>query len=268
MRQLGTALEYLRAPKANAYAICMLLLFLFDLSGCGDPNPQFDCSGASHLAQSLPISGSLAHLFPMRDGMRWTFQNPITGDYTWFDFSAMQGRFGCSLYYDSFMMMHITKSAARAYWNPGADGELFQPEVQSDNEFWSPGFTYRHAGDWFTVDLQGVGTLPYPYLPDVYSAPQSLSAPYLLTASFGQSLGCLPINGHRPTVPWNTYWYVREVSTPIYSGEAVASHQCEGVHSDFEEVWLFAPYIGLVEIDALRQWGKVQEPPLVIKRLP
>jgi hypothetical protein len=261
-------MRHIRAKRTNDYAVCMLLLLMLEVTACDSiPDPkQYDCSGQSHLAQSLPVTQPLTNLFPLQDGMRWTFQNPSTGDYTWFDFSAMQGRFGCSLHYDSFLMMHITKSAKRAYWNPDYDAELFQPEAHTNNEIWSPGFYFRRGAEWMTFDLQGVNTLPYPYLPDVYSAPRSLSAPYRLLIGAGTSLECLPAHGHPPLVPWTTYWYVREVSTPAYGGAAVASHQCEGEHSDFEEVWLFAPGLGLVEIDALRQYGVPRNPPLVIKR--
>jgi hypothetical protein len=249
-------------------SLYVLLLFAAGLLACS-PNPylQYDCSGASQLAHSAQVPKPLSNLFPIREGTHWEFRNEATGDYTWFDFSAMPGTYGCSAYRGTAMMMHITKSAVATYWNPGVDAEVFQPEVDNGTEIWSPGFYYRAGTAWTTVDLVGLfETLPYPYLPDVFSGPGKIVAPYAATRSAGQSVSCLPVGAYRFQEPWTTYWYAREVTTPVYSGIAVASHQCETAHSDFEEVWLFAPGVGLVEIDALRQWGKAQIPPIVIKR--
>jgi hypothetical protein len=247
-------------------SLCVLLLLGAGLLGCA-PNMQPDCSGASHLASSVPVVKPMSNLFPIHDGTHWTFANDA-GEYTWFDFSALRGTYGCSTYSGPTMMMHITKSAVGTYWNPGFDAELFQPEVDSGEEVWSPGYYYRHGSGWSTVDMSGLETqaLPYPYLPDVFSKPGKIAAPYVARTAAGASVGCLPAGSNGFQNPWTTYWYAREVSTPIYSGIAVASHQCEGLHSDFEEVWLFAPGVGLVEVDALRQFGQDQNPPLVIKR--
>lgn len=217
------------------------------------------------MAKSVAVPEPLSNLFPMRDGAHWTFKNDATGDYTWFDFSLLKSTYGCSPYVGTTMMMHITKSSPNTYWNLGADAEVYQPEVDDGEEVWSPGFYYRQGSYWATVDLFGVYTLPYPYLPKVYSRPGKISAPYTNTKSDGVSVDCVLLN-RSAQVPWTTYWYAREVSTPVYSGVAIASHQCEGQHSEFEEVWLFAPNVGLVEIDALREWGKTQIQPFVIRR--
>ncbi len=248
-------------------SLSVLLLLAVGLIDCApNPNLQYDCSGESELAKSVPVAKPMSNLFPIKDGTHWIFQNEANGDYTWFNFSAIQGTFGCSPYSGTTLMMHITKSAVGAYWNPGFDAEIFQPEVDDGKEIWSPGFYYRHGTGWTTVDLFGSETLPYPYLPDVFSIPGRMDSPYRARMAAGASLGCLPATSDGYHDPWTTYWYAREVSTPVYSGIAIASHQCEALHSDFEEVWLFAPGVGLVEIDALRQWGIPQTPPLVIKR--
>lgn len=51
-------------------------------------------------------------------------------------------------------------------------------------------------------------------------------------------------------VEWHTVTDVRQVTTLIYSGPAVATAFCEGTPCDYPETWYFAPGIGLVEIDS------------------
>lgn len=64
-------------------------------------------------------------------------------------------------------------------------------------------------------------------------------------------------------INWETDFSVENVTTPIYSGLAVVSHQFEGCN---EEKWYFAPNFGLVQIVPLGTCTAI-DPNKIIKRI-
>lgn len=233
--------------------------------GCG-VNGASTCSAPQAAARSLPVQAPITNFFPLttlaRERAHWTFLNSATGEYTWFDFSPYD-TFGYSN--TSGALMHITKSADRAYWNPGLSAEVWQAESDDGKAIWSPGVIERRNSDFITYNMWSSGSWePYYYLPDTYTEPFFFESMYFAQGEKGQTSEPLSAIDDVYVWPWRIGIYTEHVATPAFSGMAVVSHQCEGTHDEYEEKWKFAPNLGLVEIETIREHGENQH--IVIQR--
>lgn len=187
-------------------------------------------------------------------GQVWIFQNGY-GDLTTVSVEAPGS--GTGVPPGQNVVLHYTKSNARAYWMPvDPTAELwFMLHQESDG-----GWTARHMFMSCTLCVPGhtAGTLDVVPGPGGYTIVPaqdglSLNAVYQPFWQYDVLTWDSGINSLVPgTIPWRTDSYVENVVTPVYSGPTLVSEQWENCPDVcIHEKWNFAPGMGLVRIRQL-----------------
>jgi len=215
-----------------------------------------------------------------RVGDKWDMRETKSGHITHFELLPM-ANVGCAK--GNLIDMRITKDNPEDYWQVGLAGGADDWILQQNA-----------AGDWQAVATYMTSTAPdndgWPYtidyVHDTYSfggndpnsaylvVPSSFSKPVTRYGSAQWWLSnsevtpaCLENVGQKGAdSPWTSVISQITVDTPAYSGPAVANDEYEGCHSDnlpqcvadgaAHEIWVFAPGLGLVEINAV--WEGVE----------
>lgn len=226
------------------------------LSGCG----------GGPLPQASPVTLSAGQVFSATVGATWTFKNGY-GDTTSITIQDAPAATACVQ--GKNIIWHYSKSADRAYWQPGVPGaELsFALHQEADGSWRSTASLISFpqscpfcVGGWTqgTLDALSVQGQPLPYLivPPIATQGSVVSVQTQYRASWDltqQTLACLSDPGPASAVAWRTDSYIEQVSTPVYTGPAMVSEQWEGPCSASQpgcahEKWYFAPSWGLVKV--------------------
>jgi hypothetical protein len=240
----------------TTYFLVILVLFL---SGCS----------------AVPGGYTAREVLPLAAGQQWDMQDQ-DGNITHFAMLVRPGYQGCQN--GTFLDMYITKTAASSYWVPGIPGAWDNFILKSDSGSWR-GVT-EFAG-WqidppvITTQKNPIPGLPVPYflLPPnmVIRRGQTIEVdtaytPVIVWYEDRSSCALLSEANQPPgswgwpigsPIHWDTTTTVENVSTPIYTGEAVKTVYCEtpvgGTCTN--ETWYFAPGVGVVEISFSPQPG-------------
>jgi hypothetical protein len=242
--------------KKLSYA---LILFLPILAGCG--NTQ-----SFHTAPEV---------LPLAAGQAWDMKDQ-DGNITHFEMLARPDYQGCQS--GKFLDMYITKTATSAYWAAGVPGAWDNFILKSDSGSWrsvTEFAGYQIVPPTITAQKNPVPgqTLPYFVLPPNLriSRGQSveIDTAYIPVIVWYEDLSICALISEANQPPgswgwpigspihWHTTTTVEDVSTPVYTGEAVKTVYCETPSSGTctNETWYFAPLIGLVEISFPPQPG-------------
>jgi hypothetical protein len=271
--------------QASLASLLLLLLCLSLLSSCG--------GGSMGNTTNSDTTSTLTNLMPMKDGQTEVFQNPVTGDTTSIRFEKVAGGYGCGWTGGQVWVWHYTKSNQRAYWSPGFDITLDWYVEDTGTmihalggwEHWGqqvPPNWGVTPGEWVSGDNISAkpGQLTYNIIPDTFSADFAASVPYYAHTLPGvQTTDCIPASADpqhaNVLVPFKTSWTRATIALPFYSGDVVQAHYWEGGFGSTtplnEEVWSFAPGIGLVQVQELQGGGQPCCPqdgfPLVMNRI-
>ena len=223
-----------------------LLLSLTILSGCGGR------PAAPHILTAADIFSNKAET--------WTFQNGW-GDITTIEVSPVDA---------NHSIWHYTKTAARAYWQPGVE----QAEDWFDLERDAQGNWYS-TGGVENMPLGAFGSAPVLNLRYSVTTKPGQQRPYLILPSVAdfsyQTLFDDTVPGNDgtlvtlPNLTWKTSSYMAFVQTPAYTGMAYVSDQWEG--SCVHEIWWFAPNLGLVKVAPMYCGGPAADPNATMVRI-
>jgi len=166
---------------------------------------------------------------------------------------------------------HYTKDQPCAYWMPdGISAELyFYLEQDSTGAWYSTGghiiapygypWDSTHAPQDFTYTLAIDPPRPRPYL--IIPA-QSGANTVVMKTTFADTQG--------PNTPWETDSLTASISTPVYTGWSMESHQIEGDcnPSCADEAWFFAANgMGMVQVTVYNTGSGLLPVPIVLKRI-
>ncbi len=222
------------------------------LCGCGNPSRVYT-----------------AHeVLPLAAGQEWDMEDQ-DGNTTHFQILARPDYQGCQD--GKFLDMYITKTANSAYWAPGVPGAWDNFILKSDSGSWrsvTEFAGYQVVPPIITAQKNPIAGQPLPYFvlpPNMsISAGQSIeiNTAYIPVIVWYEDLSTCALLSDANQAPgswgwpigtpiqWQTTTTVENVSTPVYTGEAVKTVYCEtpsgGTCSN--ETWYFAPFIGVVEI--------------------
>jgi|GEM_PF-2579542 hypothetical protein len=206
---------------------------------------------------------------------------------TWTDTSQVAGRTGDTA------VIHFNpggiKSNDRCYWMVNVHGaELWFPlhfEADGSSRSISSVMDLRNGCPWCGPTGQA-STDPYILSSQVVDNQPGMPMPYLITPptvttgdhlindtrvcgvaagsglTYDPSTPAPPLCGPTDGEYWRTDFYIDNVSTPVYTGPAIASDQFEGMCG--HEKWYFAPGWGIVKIEQPYDGGEIKNDPRCI----
>lgn len=171
--------------------------------------------------------------------------------------------------------LFISKNDPDTYWGPGlVNASVHWIMHQSNNGQWNAIASLIHwdnpdpawgFGQDTTINYVAQSQNAYSIVPSFFVANQQTTvtgyAQWYLDRNH-QTNECLTDGGEKgPLFRWTSKFYLQNVTTPVYSGPALANEQFEGCSSPDQETedskacahekWYFAPNLGLVEIDSI-----------------
>lgn len=231
----------------------LLVLFALLLTGCGA------------VRQAAPAPVVQADYYPMQQASFTFTDTDASGAFIGYTFVDMKPLASGSACVNTPSVGKLqTKDAIGAYWGVNAPGAW-------DEE----AYTKHDDGSVWLVGTQGGATVSNPWLPAQLSVSDSGFAILPDTATQGRILagdtvvqaqarvysftqqGVLTfdcLNGKAPesVEQWRVTWKTVNVSTPAYTGTAIAATLQEGAavtQGYISEIHYFAPDLGLVQVD-------------------
>lgn len=222
------------------------------------------CKGGTSLGNSAAPDHAYTarEVFPLALGQHWDMKDG-NGKITHFEVIAEPGERACEQ--GPFLGFHVTKNDSSAFWWPGVGGAWGIWMFKYENGSWNqpviiggdtatPLFTYQYDA-----------APRYSKEPSYYWFPRNMSikrsdgkivvdTAYISIDHYGDDLSqCMSTTDNNYLTPklvkWHTETYVTDVTTPVYSGPAIATYMCEGQNcGTAAETWYFAPGIGVVKI--------------------
>jgi hypothetical protein len=224
---------------------------------------------------AIPKQYTSRVVLPLAAGQEWDMQDQ-DGNITHFAILARPDYQGCQS--GTFLDMYITKSATSAYWAAGVPGAWDNFILKSDSESWrsvTEFAGYQTVPPIITTQKNPILGSPLPYfvLPPNLRISRGetveIDTAYTPVIVWFQDLSSCALSSDANQPPgswgwpigspihWHTTTTVENVSTPVYTGDAVKTVYCETPAGGTctSETWYFAPLIGLVEISFPPQAG-------------
>lgn len=261
-RLFGYSGLHFASMKVKAFVLALLI---FGLAGCG--------GSPAHLSPA-PLETLTADAVFSNTPQKWEFvsqcqnlqpdgsRDQIVEAHTFIDVMPVDA---------THTVWHYTKDQPCAYWMPeGIDAELYFFLEQDTNGAWystgghiiAPfGFPWdkTHAPQDFTYSVTFDSSKPRPYL--IIPA-QSTGDVLAMVTTFADVQG--------PNTPWETDSQTVSVTTPVYSGFAMLSHQIEGdcKPSCADEGWAMAANgTGMVQVTVYNIGSGPLAVPIVLTRI-
>jgi hypothetical protein len=257
--------------KSTCFSVLLSVLSLSIISGCGGGSLSPTHTAASPADQS--ITAALVFNSSMI-GQTWTFEDAY-GDQTFIQIQAAPFcAFGiCD---GKSVVWVFTKTADRAYWDPGFASELwFYLHPEADGSWACIGFEWVENGSQKSAaitTLPGWNGKPYTIIPASSSA-QDANTAYRADWQYGLSDSPIVTPDGSWVSTWTTYNRAESFTTPLTgSNQSLVSKQCEGGTSGgcdlVVETWHFCPGVGLCGISpASDTKGLPVDPKLAIVRV-
>jgi hypothetical protein len=238
--------------KLTAFGILVASILLLFSIGCSSGS-YLSCS-AVYRTSSPP---SAKDLFPGAES-KWDMCDE-NGRVTHFSVTRLS-KAGCDS--GEIADLYITKDEPGAYWMPTYANALAHSTLKHDsNGQWRAihQITYLGPGQFFgydgeTSDMLVTSGNPYVFTPAAGDEESIQRGTVNFTADMGkQTFDC---TSGFPITPfgWTSQFSRVNVATPFYTGAAVLNEQAENCDANPDcsiEKWVFAPGIGLVEIDVI-----------------